>query len=66
MTATTAPRVPRTRSRPPAGPARAALAILMPIGPLAIAIVRGIPPYNTTDSNTAMAAKSPRTKAPRR
>ena len=29
----------------------------MPIGPLAIAIVRGILPYNTTDSNTALAAK---------
>ena len=30
---------------------------LMPIGPLAIAVVRGILPYNTTDSNTAMAAR---------
>ena len=29
----------------------------MPIGPLAIAIVRGILPYYTTDSNTVMAAK---------
>jgi hypothetical protein len=36
---------------------RTALAILMPIGPLAIAIVRGILPYFTTDSNTVMAAK---------
>jgi hypothetical protein len=29
----------------------------MPIGPLAIAVVRGILPYTTDDSNTAMAAK---------
>jgi hypothetical protein len=29
----------------------------MPIGPLAIAIVRGILPYYTADSNTVMAAK---------
>jgi hypothetical protein len=29
----------------------------MPVGPLAIAIVRGILPYHTTDSNTVMAAK---------
>jgi hypothetical protein len=29
----------------------------MPIGPLAIAIVRAILPYNTTDSNATMAAK---------
>ncbi len=29
----------------------------MPIGPLAIAVVRGILPYYTTDSNTVMAAK---------
>jgi hypothetical protein len=57
MTATTAPQVPRTRSRPPAGLAQAALAILMPVGPLAIAVVRGILPYDTTDSDTAMAAK---------
>jgi hypothetical protein len=57
MTATTAPQVPRTGSRPRAGLARTALAILMPIGPLAIAVVRGILPYNTTDTDTAMAAK---------
>lgn len=57
MTATTAPQVPRTRSRPQAGPARTALAMLMPVGPLTIAVVRCILPYNTTDSSTAMAAK---------
>jgi len=57
MTATTASQIPRTRSRPPAGLARTALMILMPVGPLAIAVVRGILPYNTTDSDTAMAAK---------
>jgi hypothetical protein len=57
MTATTAPQVPRTRSGPHAGPARTALAVVMPAGPLAIAVVRAILPYNTTDSNTAMAAK---------
>lgn len=57
MTATTAPQVPRTRSGRHAGPVRTALAVLIPAGPLAIAVVRGILPYNTTDSNTAMAAK---------
>jgi hypothetical protein len=57
MTATAAAQVPRTRSGPRAGLDRTALAILMPIGPLAIAVVRGILPYNTTDSNTVMAAK---------
>jgi hypothetical protein len=36
---------------------RRALAVLMPIGPLAIAIVRAILPYNTTDSNATVAAK---------
>jgi hypothetical protein len=57
MTATTALQVPRTGSRPRAGLACTALAIVMPIGPLAIAVVRGILPYSTTDSSTAMAAK---------
>lgn len=57
MTATTAPHVPQTGSGPDAGPARTALAVLIPVGPLAIAVVRGILPYDTTDSNTAMAAK---------
>jgi hypothetical protein len=57
MTATTAPHVPRTGSGPHAGPARIALAVLIPVGPLAIAVVRGILPYDTTDSNTVMAAK---------
>jgi hypothetical protein len=57
MAATTALQVPGIGSRPDAGPARTALAILMPIGPLAIAVVRGILPYSTTDSNTVIAAK---------
>jgi hypothetical protein len=57
MTAITTPQVPRTGSLPRAGLPRTALAILMPIGPLAIAVLRGILPYNTTDSNTAMAVK---------
>jgi len=57
MTVTTAPQVPRTGSGPHAGPARTALAVVIPVGPLAIAVVRGILPYNTTDSSTAMAAK---------
>jgi hypothetical protein len=57
MTVTTAPQVPRTVSGPHARPARTALAVVIPVGPLAIAVVRGILPYNTTDSSTAMAAK---------
>jgi hypothetical protein len=57
MAAITAPQVPRTRSGPQAGLARIILAILMPIGPLAIAILRGILPYYTTDSNVALATK---------
>jgi hypothetical protein len=39
------------------GAGRLAVAVLMPIGPLAIAILRAILPYDTTDSNTVMAAK---------
>ena len=57
MATSTAAPARRTRSIPRPGPALTALAILMPIGPLAIAVVRGILPYSTTDSNTAMAAK---------
>lgn len=57
MAATAATHQVRTASRPRVVLDRRALAILMPIGPLAIAIVRGILPYNTTDSNTTMAAK---------
>jgi hypothetical protein len=41
----------------PRGLDRRALAILMPIGPLAIAILRGILPYYTADSNTVIATK---------
>jgi hypothetical protein len=44
-------------SRTGVGFDRRALAILMPIGPLAIAVVRAILPYNTTNSNATMAAK---------
>ena len=57
MAATTAAHQASATARPRAGFDRRALAILMPIGPLAIAIVRGILPYDTTDSNTTMAAK---------
>ena len=57
MAATTALQVPRVGSGPNAGLARTALAILMPIGPLSIAVLRGILPYYTTDSATVMAAK---------
>ena len=57
MTSSTATQARPTRSIPRPGPARTALAILMPIGPLAIAVLRGILPYAGTDSNAAMAAK---------
>ena len=57
MAATTAAQTAHAASRPRSGLDRRALAILMPVGPLAIAIVRGILPYYTTDSNTVMAAK---------
>jgi hypothetical protein len=57
MAATTAAHQARSSARTRAGFDRRALAIAMPIGPLAIAIVRGILPYFTTDSNTTMAAK---------
>jgi hypothetical protein len=56
MVATTA-HTAGTTAQPRGGLDRRALAIMMPIGPLAIAIVRGILPYYTTDSNTTMAAK---------
>jgi hypothetical protein len=55
MTATTSARAAGSVSRQHAGFDRRALAVLMPIGPLAIAIVRGILPYYTDDSNTTMA-----------
>lgn len=57
MAASTATAALRTGSVSRSGTARIALAILMPIGPLAIAAVRGILPYTGADSNTAMAAK---------
>lgn len=36
---------------------RVALALLIPIGPLAVAILRGILPYSTTDDSAEMAGK---------
>ena len=39
-----------------AGLDRRTLAAVMPIGPLAVAVVRGIPPYRTTDSNAVIRA----------
>ena len=45
--------LPRRR----AGLDRWALAIALPAGPLAIAVVRGLLPYNTNDSSTVMAVK---------
>lgn len=56
-TATAATRQTGTPSRSRVGLDLRALAIVTPIGPLAIAIVRGILPYYTADSNTTMAAK---------
>ncbi|MFY9932893.1 MAG: hypothetical protein WAK82_33310 [Streptosporangiaceae bacterium] len=57
MAATASARTTGTVSRQRTGLDRWALAAIMPIGPLAIAIVRGILPYKTTDSNTALAAQ---------
>jgi hypothetical protein len=57
MTTTTAAPAGRAASRPRAGLDRLALAVLIPAGPLAIAVLRGILPYSTTDSNAVMAAK---------
>jgi hypothetical protein len=57
MAATSATEAARAVSRARARPDRWALAIIMPIGPLAIAGVRGVLPYTTADSNSAMAAK---------
>jgi hypothetical protein len=56
MTTSAATQDRHAGSMPRPGPARIALAILMPIGPLAIAVVRGILPYTTTDSNATLAA----------
>jgi hypothetical protein len=57
MTTIAAAEVKRAGAKNRPGLARVALAILMPVGPLAIAIVRAVLPYYTTDSNTAIAAK---------
>jgi hypothetical protein len=57
MAATATSRTAGSVSRQHAGFDRRALAVIMPIGPLAIAIVRGILPYKTTDSNATLAAQ---------
>jgi hypothetical protein len=57
MAATATSRAAGSVSREHAGFDRRALAAIMPIGPLAIAILRGILPYKTTDSNTTLAAQ---------
>jgi hypothetical protein len=57
MAATASTRRLEPAARQRAGFDRLALAVIMPIGPLAIAIVRGILPYTTDDSNTTMATK---------
>ena len=57
MAATATSRAAGSVSRQHAGFDRRALAIALPIGPLAIAILRGILPYKTTDSNTTLAAQ---------
>jgi hypothetical protein len=46
-----------------AGLDRRALPVAMPIGPLAVAVVRGILPYSTTDSNAVMARHGSRPPA---
>ena len=55
MTTTVSDPTP-TRTPPRLALDRWALAVLLPIGPLAIAVIRAILPYYTTDSNTAAAA----------
>jgi hypothetical protein len=57
MAATATSRAAGSVSRQHAGFDRQALAVVLPIGPLAIAILRGILPYKTTDSNTTLAAQ---------
>jgi len=57
MAATATSRTAGSVSLQQAGFDRRALAVIMPIGPLAIAIVRGILPYKTTDSNATLAAQ---------
>jgi hypothetical protein len=58
MTATASHAAADAVSRQRAGFDRRALAAIIPIGPLAIAIVRAILPYKTTDSNTTLAAQA--------
>ncbi len=54
MAATVLTRAP---ARPAGGRAWLALAVLLPTGPLAVAILRGLLPYYTNDSNTVLASK---------
>lgn len=56
MAATEATHAVRAASPLRTGVDRRALAILMPVGPLAIAFLRGILPYTSTNSNTGLAA----------
>jgi hypothetical protein len=44
---------------------RAGLASVIVLGPLSIAVLRALLPYNTTDNAATITARSPRTKAPR-
>jgi hypothetical protein len=55
MATVTADPARRALARPPIGPAKRAFILMMPVGPLAIAVVRGVLPYDATDSNVVMA-----------
>ena len=57
MTATTAAGNIIATPRPRSGLDRRAMAILMPIGPLSIAVLRGVLPYRTVDTAAVAAAK---------
>jgi hypothetical protein len=46
-----------TRTTAAVSPRRIALALLIPIGPLAVAVLRGILPYSTTDNSAEVAGK---------
>jgi len=58
MTTTAGIARPIATARRRVGFDRFALAVLMPIGPLAIAVLRLVLPYYTTDSNTIVAART--------
>ena len=55
MTTTAAPRLSTGSSRAPA--AQWAVAVLLPVGPAAVAVLRFILPYYTADSNSAVVAE---------